>query len=83
MENLRVNFRAKIYDNENLQVGDVVDMVYPAGDTEPGVVAEITNIKRSGKTSVSKQIVYWVTGVVEFVDDIAEYDDMVAYVFAA
>ena len=84
MENIRENFRAKIYGDETLNVGDLVDVTYPAGDTEPALVAEITSVKRSGKTSVNKQVVYWVTGVVEFVNDIAEYDDdMVAYVFAA
>ena len=83
MENIRENFRAKLVGNEILNVGDLVDVTYPAGDTEPAVVAEITKVKRSGKTSVSKQVVYWVTGVVEFVENLDDYDDTSAYVFAA
>ena len=83
MENIRENFWAKLVGNEILNVGDLVDVTYPAGDTEPAVVAEITKVKRSGKTSVSKQVVYWVTGVVEFVENLDDYDDTSAYVFAA
>ena len=84
METQRENFQVKVVNNEEVHVGDVVDVVYDNGEySEPGLVVEITNVVPVGKTTGLNRDLFQVTGVVEFVDDIAEYDDMVAYVFAA
>ena len=83
MENQRENFQVKVVNNEEVHVGDVVDLVYDNGESEPGLVVEITDVVPAGKTTALNRDLFQVVGVVEFVENLDDYSDTVGMVFAA
>ena len=74
METQRVNFKTNAVAGEFVRRNDVVD-VFSAGrygDSARGVVVEINDIVDQEITDSRNRTLFQITGVVEFVDDIAD-----------